>query len=70
MEFNKVFWPTGSEFIMIADDALCSPFLPIEEVGVQQRGLLTSFWNYHMITGAKILVGFALGDGANTLDKV
>ncbi len=74
MEFATVFWPTSSEFVNLADKQLCSPFLPLDERTVagkqQQRGLLTSFWNYFMISGKKILVGFALGDGAEMLDKV
>ena len=68
MEFDRVFWPSSSEFI---------DYIP----GQGQRqgqgtptasgesppcipGLLTSFWNVFLLTGRKILVGYVLGDAA------
>lgn len=75
MEFDKVFWPSNTEFISIADAEFCTAFGHgldgnETECGYQKRGMMTYFWNLFAATGRKILVGFGLGDGATILDKV
>ena len=71
MEFRTVFWPESSELMHIADVEFCSDFAanPAES---QSRGLLTHFWNFFNVCGKKkkILIGFALGDAANTVDAM
>lgn len=80
MEFKKVFWPSNTEFLNIADESLCDSYdynvtdnannSANRNQHHQQRGLLTHFWNYFIISGRKILIGFGLGDGADAMDEV
>jgi hypothetical protein len=80
MEFDKVFWPSSSEFLIIADADLCSPY-NLEDISssssssststsYQKRGLLTSFWNLFHVLGKKVLVGYGLGDSADLIDRM
>lgn len=66
-EFPKVFWPTHTTFFGIADQALN---LVEGELGSNKRGLLTSFLNGFKVGKKKILIGYAVGDGARVVDEV
>lgn len=65
MEFSKVFWDTHLSFLGIADATLCGG-----TDGRQQRGLCTFFMNGHKACKRKILITYAVGDGADIADSV
>jgi len=71
MEFETVFWHEESELMHIADKEFCVDF-DTDSTDMQPRGILTHFWNFYNVCGKKknILVGYALGDGANFVDKM
>ena len=71
MEFETAFWPLESELLNIADYEFCTDYDSDASI-LQHRGVLTHFWNYHHVCGGKrnILIGFALGDGADILDRM
>jgi len=73
MEFETVFWHADSELMHIADKEFCVAFdADLADSASQPRGVLTHFWNFYNVCGKKknILVGYALGDGANVVDNM
>lgn len=66
LEFKKIFWDNNATFFGIADEQLCTEGRDSKPL----RGLCIFFMNGFKLCRKKVLVAYAIGDGADIADMV